>query len=104
MTYLSMKRGDDRELEITATESLAGADVTWTARRRPYSEDVLIQKTTPAGITVVGAVATVALDAADTADLEPDVLYWDVEVVQATRTHTIATGRLAVEPDVTYPA
>jgi|SRR6187200_2328482 len=106
MTYLSMKRGDDREVEVTATESLDGADVTFTARHRPYSEDVVITKTTDpgGGITVVDAVATVTIDAADTADLEPDVLYWDVEVVRATETHTVASGRLAVEPDVTYPA
>lgn len=103
MTYLAMTRGDDRTLEVTASEDLTGAELTFTARHRPYSEDVVIEKTSSNGITVNGTEATVAIDAADTADLEPDVLYWDIQVVDsAGDTHTVASGRLAVEPDVTY--
>lgn len=101
MTYLSMTRGDDRVLEVTATESLDGSDVTFTARHRRYSEDAVILKTSPADITIAGPLASVTLAAADTADLDPDVLYWDIEVVDSGgSTHTVADGRLAIQGDV----
>ena len=106
MTYLSVTRGDDRELTVTATDSMEGADLVFTARHRPYSA-IVIQKSTDANEIVVGAdpftEATITLDAADTADLDPDVLYWDLQLVDSTdKTHTLATGRLAINPDVTY--
>lgn len=103
MTYLAMHRGDDRTLEVTASEDLTGSELTFTARHRSYSDDIVIQKTSSNGITVNGQTATISIDATDTADLDPDVLYWDIQVVDtAGDTHTVATGRLAIKHDVTY--
>lgn len=104
MTYLAMTRGDDRTLTVTASEDLDGADLEFTARRRPYS-DIVIHKRLGAGITLGDPTTTavVAIDADDTDDLTPDVLYWDLQVVDtANETHTVARGRLAIEPDITY--
>jgi hypothetical protein len=102
MTYLSMYAGNDRELTITASEDLSGADVYWTARRRKRDTEPLLEKSTVAGISVNGAVATVALDREDTVDLDPVVAHWDVEVVDGSGdTHTVATGRLAIKRPIT---
>ena len=107
MTYFSVTQGDDRTLTITASSSLEDMDLTWTARHRRYSEDVVIEKTTGSGITTGSApfrTAVIALDAADTRDLDPDVLYWDLQIVDGqAKTTTVASGRLAVEGDVTRP-
>lgn len=105
MTSLAMYRGDDRALVITASESLTGSEVAFTARRRKDGETI-IEKATGAGITIGSEPddekATVTLAAADTADLEPGPLFWDVEVVDGSgATHTVATGILLIKADVT---
>jgi hypothetical protein len=105
MTILSMYRGDDRTLTITADQSLTGSEITFTARgKRREDSPVLIVKTTDDGI-VIGDPATTAvvtLDAEDTEDLTPGSLWWDVEVVDALgKVHTVAEGRLRVRLDAT---
>lgn len=102
MTYLAIKRGDDRTLTVTASASMEGSDVTFTARHRRYSPDpAVITKTATVGPDPF-LTATITIDAADTEDLEPDVLYWDLQIVDGTdKTHTVADGRLAIEEDVT---
>jgi hypothetical protein len=106
MTDLSMYRGDDRVLTITASEALTGSQITFTARRRPGGA-IVISKTTDAGITIgePATTAVIALDAADTRDLDPCVLRWDIEVVDVTeKTHTVASGQLNIRADITHPA
>lgn len=103
MSYLSMYRGDDRELVVTASEDLTGAEVAFTARRYKRDEVPVISKTTAAGITVVGTVATITIDAADTVDEAPGALFWDIQITDATgKIHTVATGRLGILEDITH--
>lgn len=107
MSYLSMYRGDDRELTITASEDLSDTTVEFTARR--YLSDTtaaFVKSTADGSITVSGTTATVTIDAADTVDEEPDrPLFWDVQVTDGDgKIHTVAAGRLALLEDVTRPA
>lgn len=107
MTYLSMYRGDDRELTITASEDLTGCDVRFTAKARPSSAMAVLEKSTDpgGGITIDTTTVTVAIEAADTVDLDPVALHWDVEIVDlADKVHTVAHGRLAILQDITRPA
>ncbi len=109
MTYLTMYRGDDRDITITATESLQDADVVFTARRRKSDTEAVIEKSTTDTNIVIGddpfTTAVVTLDAADTVDLTPAALFWDVEVTDVDgKVHTVATGRLAILEDITRPA
>lgn len=103
MSYLSMYRGDDRELTITASEDLSGSTVRFTARRRRSDVAAVIVKSSTAGsIVISGMAATVTIDAADTEDQGRQALFWDVEVTDpAGKVHTVATGRLAILEDVT---
>ncbi len=102
MSYLSMYRGDDRELVVTASEDLTGAEVAFTARRYKRDEVPVISKTTAGGIAVNGSTATITIDAADTVDEEPGALFWDIEITDGTaKVHTVATGRLAILEDIT---
>jgi hypothetical protein len=72
MTILSMYRGDDRTLTITADESLTGSEITFTAKRRKRDDSpVLISKTTTDGITIGGDPDTSAIIALDAADIDP---------------------------------
>lgn len=102
-----MYRGDDRTLTITASESLTGSELRFTARTRRGAEEAVIEKSSGEGIAL-GDPATTALitiDAADTVDLAPGALYWDIEITDATdKVHTVAAGRLAILEDVTRPA
>jgi hypothetical protein len=104
MTILSMYRGDDRTLTITADESLTGSEITFTAKRRKRDDSpVLISKTTVDGITIGGdpdTSAIIALDAADTEDLDPGKLWWDIEIVDVLgKVHTVAEGHLRLLRD-----
>lgn len=100
MSYLQMYRGDDRTLTITASESMEGADLRFTARHRRYDDDVVIEKAAVVGDDPFTS-ATVEIAASDTEDLEPDALYWDLELTDGTgKVHTVATGRLAILEDV----
>ena len=106
MSVLSIYRGDDRTLTITASASLTDSEVTFTAKRskRDADEDAVIQKTTGAGVEIgdPDTTAEVTIDAADTMDLEPVALYWDVQVVDGTGSvRTVAAGRLVIKADVT---
>jgi hypothetical protein len=105
MTILNMYRGDDRTLTITADESLTGSEITFTAKRRKRDDSpVLISKTTAAGITIgedeEDTSAIVTLDAADTEDLDPGKLWWDIEIVDVLgKVHTVAEGHLRLLRD-----
>lgn len=107
MSYLSMFRGDDRTLTITATEDLAGSEIRFTAKQRRSDAVAVIAKSLGSGITLGNPTTTaeVVIDAADTDDLDPVALYWDVEVTDATdKIRTVASGRLAIREDVSRPA
>lgn len=107
MSYLSMYRGDDRVLTITASEPLTGAEIRFTARRYKADAEPIIEKTSAEGITLgdPATTAVITIDAADTVELDPVVLHWDIEITDATdKVHTVAAGRLAVIEDVTRPA
>jgi hypothetical protein len=106
MSYLSMYRGDDRVLDITASETLTGSTLRFTAKQRRTDTEAVIEKSTGDGITIgsPATTASIAIDAADTEDLEPTVLFWDIEVTDVTgKVHTVATGRLEIHADVTRP-
>ena len=108
MSYLSIYRGDDRALLITSSVDLTGSEVWFTVKRKRQDADVdaVIAKSTDQGdITVAGFQATVTIDAADTQDLDPVALYWDVQIVDGDgKVRTVATGRLAVLADITREA
>ena len=108
MSYHEIRRGDDRTLTVTASESMENADLTFTAKRarRDPDADAVIQKTTGAGITIAGTpflTAEIVIEAADTDDLDdvPVALHWDLQLQLASEVHTIAQGRLAVLQDIT---
>ena len=105
MTNLTMYRGDDRELTISATEDLTGSTIRFTARRMDGTHEAVIEKASGDGI-VLGDPATTAvvtIEAADTSSLRPTVLHWDIEVTDATdKIHTVAEGTLTIKGDVTY--
>jgi hypothetical protein len=105
MSYLSMYRGDDRVLVITADEALTGSEIVFTAKRRKSDTDPVITKSTTAGSIVIGDPATTAevtIDAADTEDLDPIALHWDIQVTDVMdKVHTVAAGRLAIVEDIT---
>ena len=108
--YLEMKRGDDRTLTVTASESMEGADLTFTAKRTPWDGDAVITKTTADGITIGDdpfTEATIEIDPSDTNDLEdtPIALHWDLQLEDAQgNIRTVADGRLAILTDITRPA
>lgn len=106
MTSLAMHRGDDRTLAITASESLTGAAVTFSAARRKDADPEIVKTSPDGGITIgdspADTIATVTLAAADTEGLDPGPLFWDVQVVdESGLTHTVATGILLLKTDVT---
>jgi len=105
MTNLTMYRGDDRELTISATEDLTGSTIRFTARRMDGTSEAVIEKASGDGI-VLGDPATtavVSIDTADTSSLRPTVLHWDIEVTDATdKIHTVADGTLTIKGDITY--
>ncbi|HET9667354.1 MAG TPA: hypothetical protein VFP09_11375 [Desertimonas sp.] len=106
MTYLAMTRGDDRVLDVTATEDLTGANLYFTVRHRRYTPDPpLITKATDGDGIELGTPTTaeITIDAADTVGLDPDVGYWDLVVIDsADKTYTIASGRFAIVEDVDH--
>jgi hypothetical protein len=113
MTLLSMWRGDDPVLTVTVRDKDTGDPVDlanveavrFTARRRPDDPVALISKTLDDGITAdESGVISVPINAADTAGFPVAMLLvWDVEVVGAGRTTTVAFGRLRVRADVSRP-
>lgn len=113
MGVLAMKRGDDRSIALAIVQAdgetpqpLTGMTLTFTGRRfaTPHADAELV-KTIGSGITVTdeaGGLATVAIDAADTADMtELTVLRWDVELSNGAAVRTVADGLLYVRPDET---
>lgn len=102
-----MYRGDDRTLTITASETLTGSEIRFTAKAHKRDTDAVISKSTTDGITIgdPATTADITIDAADTEGLEPVALFWDIEVTDGTgKVRTVAVGRLAVMADITAPA
>lgn len=107
MSDLSMYRGDDRTLTITASEPLTGSDIRFTAKVSRADDEAVIEKTTGDGIEIgdPDTTATVTIDAADTEDLGPVNLRWDIEITDALgKVRTVAVGRLLILADVTRQA
>jgi hypothetical protein len=109
-----MTRGDTRQLEVTildpdgtAWTDPGGAVISVTAKYRRSDSDAsaVFAKTTGSGVTLVGNVATVTLDEADTDDVgdgrNPVSLYCDVQVTDGDGPKTPTQFLLIVEPDVT---
>lgn len=105
LSVLEMYRGDDRTLTVTADESLEGSVVRFTAKwsRHRDAEAIIAKSSEVDGeIAIDDAVATVTIDAADTDDLLPGPLYWDVEITDAlAKVRTVAVGQLLIRSDVT---
>lgn len=115
MSELVAIRGDDEIYDIAfkmpdgvTPLNLTGAQGIWfTAKRSSLDPDAdaLIQKALGAGIAIVSApagTATLTIDAADTADIEPTTLVWDAQVKDSlTKIRTAAKGTLVIESDVT---
>lgn len=108
MTTLALTRGDNRTITVTASEDLDGSAIVFTARHR--KDDVLhvIRKTseTDGGIELgdPSTTVTISLEPEDTANLDPCVLRWDIEVVDSDDdTRTVASGSLLVKGDVSRP-
>lgn len=107
MSVISLYRGDDRTASVDVTTDITGAELTFLvkARRHDADADAVITKTTGDGITVTDAslgLATIALAAADTDDLDTRPFYrWELQAVDATgATHTLATGRFVLIRDL----
>ena len=103
---LSMYQGDDRRIIITASESLDGSTVRFTARRNKLDEEAVIEKSTVAGSVTVGVpddmTAVALIDASDTEGMAPTLLRWDVEVTDVLgKVKTVAIGYLKIMSDVT---
>jgi hypothetical protein len=108
VTDLEVTRGDDRILDVTVPESITDALLTFTAkrRRRDPDDEAELVKMVGAGIEIVdgpGGLATISIDAIDTADLEaPLLLWWDLQGVDTDdKVNTLARGRLLIQPDIT---
>lgn len=122
MINLEMKRGDDRELEITVSNAagdgpldITGMTLRWTLKRA-YTDgdaDAIAQKSTGGGgISITdgpAGLAEVTVDREDTEEVEipsakPLMLFWDLQLTNAGKAQTIAEGRLSLSPDVTRTA
>jgi hypothetical protein len=111
MTNFEMSRGDDKKYRITVTDKITKLPVditgctltmTW---RKTYTDTVFLQKT----FTLVdppNGIAEVTVDAADTESLptgERTEFLFDVEIDDTSSLkETIAKGKFAVTPDITY--
>jgi len=115
MSLLQITRGDQKAFTVMLTDgaglpiNLTGLALTFTAKRRPTDTDAqaIIVKSGVAGIDVATdpstGVATLRIDAADTADLtDLRTLYWDIQVEDMLGdVRTPLSGRLALSPDIT---
>jgi len=104
---LEMFRGDDRTLTITASESLTGSDIRFTAKRVPGDGTAVIEKSTDDGSITIGVDpddTEAEVDAADTEGAGTGVLRWDVEITDAEgKVRTVAIGTLRLRADITTP-
>lgn len=111
---LEMRRGDTFIFDVQVTGQgavfdLAGYSATFTAKRSPYDEAPLFQKTsaTGGGLTFPMAESTndivrVKIAPADTdAVYDEPLLYWDLELEKDGDKHTVITDRLRVKCDIT---
>ena len=101
--YLRITRGDQRTATITADDDLTGVPLTFTAKVNPWDADAVFTKTSGDGIEVGSPTTTAVITflAADTEDLDPIVLHWDLQAEVDGEPVTIADGRLAVRQDIT---
>ena len=107
---LEMYRGDSATIvvEITGAQLegavLEGAQLRFTAKRSINDEDAdaAISKTSDDGeITVEDNVVTIAIEPADTADMNRRSLVWDLQVTDASgQVVTVAVGNLRILADV----
>lgn len=102
---LSMIRGDDASLAIAVAIPEDALAVTFTAKRAHRDDDVdaILRKDLDGGVSYSEDQAVVDIAASDTRDLVvPLTLVWDLEVIDAdSLTSTVASGYLAIAPDVT---
>jgi hypothetical protein len=103
----TMTRGDTASLSVPCSQSITSASVViWTAKKNIGDLDTaaIIQKTLGAGITLSGdgLTAYVALVPADSVNLNPETLYWDIQAQFSDGSvHTVASGTLIFTADVT---
>ena len=108
---LTMFRGNTMVFDFAVTlggnpVDLTGAGIWFTTKTSPGASAVVFQKTVGQGITVTNAASgagVIELVPGDTEALGPRTLrlYFDLEVEIAGAVHTVAAGRLVVEPDLT---
>ena len=111
---LTMYRGNTMVFDFAITVGgnpvdLTDAGLWFTAKTSPTSTAAVFQKTLGQGITVTdpaSGIGLIQLAPSDTSGLasRQAQLYFDLEVELAGTVHTVAAGRLVVEPDVTVRA
>ena len=94
-------RAEDKVLQVTmfGYDLPAAIAIEWWLARSPYAvnEDVFIKKTKTAGITIAGTNLEIAIAAADTAELAPDIYYHELRIIQADAATKVAmTGNVAI--------
>lgn len=112
MAALEMARGDSLSLNLAVTSggvplTLVGKSLRFVAKRGVGDSDAsaVITKTTPTGIVVTdapGGLARIDLLPADTSALPalPELLVWDIQLINGSAVYTIESGTLLVKPDV----
>jgi hypothetical protein len=106
---VQMPAGDSRRIVIPVKDQagadlpLTGATVRWWMAKSAWSKDadVLIKKTTDAGISVSGSTATVMLAPADTDAIPPGAYYHEAEIVFADQSvATVSRGTFQLSATV----
>lgn len=108
---LTMYRGNTAKWDATITlggapVDLAGVTGIWFTARKSLDSAPFISKAIGTGVTVTnaaGGLARITLSPADTASLPSRQvpLEYDLEYESGGEVHTLARGRLIVEPDIT---
>lgn len=106
MTVLRMKRGDTLTIDFDASDSIAGATVTFTAKARIADTTPVFSGSTVDGRVVVTDAAagtgTVTIPPSETTGFtRPRSLYWDIQLSNPGQAKTIDEGMLFITLDVT---
>ena len=103
-------RGEDKVLSVDMSASgydvAAATDIEWWLASSPYAEpeDIDVSKSLTDGIEVSGTTLTIAIDAADTAAMKPNIYYHELKITQSDGAVKVAmTGnlllRMSINPD-----
>lgn len=104
-----MTRGDTFIFDVEVVNpdksafDLSGWVAEFTAKRSPFDDSALIQRTAGNGGIFIqaGGIVRVKIVPADTANIYDDpLLYWDVEITKDGDVYTVASDRLRVKNDI----